>query len=196
MAINAERIARLPLAQKLLILGGIVLLIFVVYYLLVESKYREREQSLNTELTNLKSEIVKIRAIAAEKDKFERQNALLEKQLEELKAKLPSEAEMDKLLITITELGRDNGIAFNTFQPGKETSAQLYSRVPINMKFLGNFFHILRFFDTVAKLDRIVNMRSMSMKVGRSEMLEVTCTAETYKFKETPVKPQKAGGPK
>jgi type IV pilus assembly protein PilO len=191
MALSAERIAKLPISQKLLILGGVVILIFVVYYLTLESSYKSESERLNTNLANLKADIVKIRAIAAEKEKFERENALLEKKLKEALAKLPNETEIAAMLIKISELGRDNGLTFSNFQPGKETPRQLYVQVPINMKFKGNFFHVLRFFDEVSKLSRIVNISNLSIRQARTEMLDITCTAETYKFKETPAVPAK-----
>jgi type IV pilus assembly protein PilO len=184
MALNLEKVAKLPLPQKLLILGGVVIIIFVLYYIALDTGYQETEQQRTAELTKLKSEIVKIRAIAAEKDKFERENALLEKKLKEAQAKLPNETEIAELLITITDLGRDNGLFFTGFQPGKERAAQLYVRVPISMKFRGNFHHILRFFDEISKLPRIVNISDLKIKSGRAEMLDVSCTAETYKFRD------------
>jgi type IV pilus assembly protein PilO len=184
MALNAEKIAKLPVAQKMAILGGVVLMIFAAYYVFMDSDYKARQDTLGRQLTDLKSEIVKIRAIAAEKEKFERENALLNKKLEELKAKLPSETEIDKLLIRITEMGRDNGLTFTAFQPGKESGAALYVTVPVSMKFKGNFHHVLRFFDQVSKYDRIVNISKLNIKMGKGELLNVSCTAETYKFKE------------
>jgi type IV pilus assembly protein PilO len=187
--LNAEKIAKLPTAQKLLILVGIVFVIFAIYYLTLESSYKNDEQRLDTKLSDLKAKIRTLREIAKEKKKFEQENEILQKKLEELKAKLPSETEIDTLLIDITKMGRDNGLVFNTFQPQKEMGAQLYVTVPISMKFSGNFFHILRFFDTVAKHDRIVNIANLRIQKGRGkDVLTVDCTAETYKFKETPAK--------
>ncbi len=191
LALSPEKIAKLPASQKLLILGGVVILIFIVYYLTLEGSYKNEIERLSTDLTNLKADIVKIRAIAAEKEKFERENALLEKKLKEALAKLPNETEIAAMLIRISELGRDNGLTFSNFQPGKEVGRQLYVTVPLIMKFKGNFFHVLRFFDEVSKLSRIVNISNLSIKKGKAEMLDISCTAETYKFKEAKAKPAK-----
>lgn len=193
MALSAEKIAKLPMTQKLLILGGVVILIFVCYYVFMESNYKQRTQELDSELSSLKADILKITAIAAEKEKFERENALLQKRLDEALMKLPNETEIAELIITISDLGRGNGLSFSSFQPGREGSKPLYIEVPINMKFRGNFFHVLRFFDEISKLPRIVNISDLKVSSGKGEMLDITCTAETYKFKETTAKSSKKG---
>ena len=195
MALNAETIAKLPTSQKVLALGALVLLIVLLYYFLVDKKYQDEAEQLNARLDDLKTEISKTRAIAANINEVDKELKLLEKKLAEALTKLPNEAEVEKLLITIDELGRDNGIIFSTFKPGKEAARQLYTEVPIALKFRGNFFHILRFFDEIIKLPRIVTISDLTMTSGKGKggMLDVTCTATTYKFREETAA---AAGPK
>jgi type IV pilus assembly protein PilO len=202
MALNAETIAKLPVSQKLLALGALVILIGFLYYLLLDKKYQDNINTLNGQLTDLKTEISKIQAIANDKVKVERELALLEKKLQEAVKKLPNAAEVDKLLITIDELGRENGLNFTNFHPGKESAKQLYIEVPIALKFSGNFYRILRFFDEITKLPRIVSISDVTMNSQgagtKSTFLEVNCTATTYKFREeasagAEAKPKKGG---
>lgn len=186
-AINLEKIAKLPVSQKLLALGAVVILIGFLYYILLDKEYQNEIDKLNGQLSDLKTEISKIRAIAADINKVERELALLEKKLSEALTKLPNEAEVEKLLITVDKLGRDNGLNFQIFKPGKESPKQLYTEVPIALKFTGNFFHVLRFFDEVSKLSRIITVSDLSMSQiggGKTSLIDVTCTATTYKFRE------------
>jgi type IV pilus assembly protein PilO len=188
MAVNAETIAKLPIAQKLLALCALVVLIGFLYYLLLDKKYQDKINKLNEDLSSLKTEISQIRAIAADISKVERELALLEKKLQEAVKKLPNAAEVDKLLLTIDELGQENGLNFTGFRPGKESAKQLYTEVPIALRFSGNFFHILRFFDEITKLPRIVTISDVTMSSQgsrtKSTVLDVSCTATTYKFRE------------
>jgi type IV pilus assembly protein PilO len=187
MALNAETIAKLPISQKLLAMGAVVILIGFLYYILLDKKYQDKYNALNSQLSDLKTEISKIRAIAADISRVERELALLEKKLQEAVKKLPNAAEVDKLLITIDELGRENGLNFTQFRPGREAAKQLYIEVPIMLKFSGNFFHVLRFFDEITKLPRIVTISDISLNSGggkKSSLLDVNCTATTYKFRE------------
>jgi len=188
MALNAETIAKLPISQKLLALGALVVLIGFLYYLLLDKKYQDNINTLNSQLSDLKTEISKIRAIAADISRVERELALLGKKLQEAVKKLPNAAEVDKLLITIDELGRENGLNFTNFRPGKESAKQLYIEVPITLRFSGNFYRILRFFDEITKLPRIVTISDVTMNLQgggtKSAIIEVNCTATTYKFRE------------
>jgi len=187
MALNAEKIAKLPTSQKLLALAALVVLIVFLYYLLLDKDYQNEIKRLNGQLSDLKTEISKIRAIAADITRVERELALLEKKLSEALTKLPNEAEVEKLLITIDELGRENGLSFTVFKPGKETNRQLYTEVPISLKFTGNFYHVLRFFDEVTKLPRIITISDLGMsqlRGGKTSILDVSCVATTYKFRE------------
>ena len=200
MALSAETIAKLPASQKMLALVALVVLIGFLYYLLLDKKYQDKINSLNSQLSDLKIEISKIRAIAADISRVDREVELLKKKLQEAVKKLPNAAEVDKLLITIDELGRENGLNFTNFRPGHEAPRQLYTEVPIALKFSGNFFHVLRFFDEITKLPRIVTISDVTMGSlgGRAKgaLLDVTCTAITYKFREEgagATKPRKGG---
>jgi len=202
MALNAETIAKLPTSQKMVGLVLAVALIIVLYYILLDTKYRERQKTLDGQLSDLKTEISQIRAIAADINKVERELALLEKKLTEALTKLPNAADVEKLLITIDELGRENGLNFTNFRPGKESPRQLYTEVPIALRFSGNFFHVLRFFDRITKLPRIVTISDVNLTQGaggKGGVLDVSCTAITYKFREEasaapgPAKQKKGG---
>jgi type IV pilus assembly protein PilO len=187
MALNVEKIAKLPASQKLLALAALVVLIVFLYYIVWDKDYQSQINRLNSQLSDLKTEISKIRAIAADITRVERELALLEKKLSEALTKLPNEAEVEKLLITIDELGRENGLTFSVFKPGTEANKQLYTEVPISLKFTGNFYHVLRFFDEITKLPRIITISDLTMsqvRSGKTSILDVSCVATTYKFRE------------
>ncbi|OGP61372.1 MAG: hypothetical protein A2V67_02115 [Deltaproteobacteria bacterium RBG_13_61_14] len=187
MALNVEKIAKLPASQKLLALAALVVLIVFLYYIVWDKDYQSQINRLHSQLSDLKTEISKIQAIREDITKVERELALLEKKLSEALTKLPNEAEVEKLLITIDELGRENGLTFSVFKPGKEANKQLYTEVPISLKFQGNFYHVLRFFDEVTKLPRIITISDLTMsqvRSGKTSILDVSCVATTYMFRE------------
>ncbi len=186
MALNADYIAKMPLIQKLAILGALVVVIVTLYYFVWHVDYDKTLTKRKDDLREVKTELVNRKAIAKEKDKLKREVARLKKQLEEAKKRLPTSAEVDKLLITLDDLGRENGLNFTTFQPDKSKSKSLYSEVPVKLSFKGNYHHILRFFDEVSKLDRIISISSLKItKKGKSgSLLSVDCVAVTYTFKE------------
>jgi type IV pilus assembly protein PilO len=61
------------------------------------------------------------------------------------------------------------------------------------MQVVGGYHDLAIFFDKVARLSRIVNIKNISMgRVKDTQQLNTTCTAVTYKFVEpAPKKPPK-----
>jgi type IV pilus assembly protein PilO len=62
-----------------------------------------------------------------------------------------------------------------------------YEEIPVKVTVTGNFQNIVRFFEKVAKLPRIVNISDISMGdrkdvKGRGSLITTSCTVKTYMF--------------
>jgi type IV pilus assembly protein PilO len=69
---------------------------------------------------------------------------------------------------------------------------EFYAEIPVAMNVVGGYHDLAVFFDKVARLSRIVNIKNISMAPRAKDSLELntTCTAVTYKFVEpAPPKP-------
>lgn len=191
--INLERIAKLPVSQKLLILGGIVTVIFLVYFFTLDRSYKAEINRLRGQISKLDEDITKTRAIANDIDKFRRENMMLQKRLEKALAKLPNKAEVDQILKQVSRLGKENGLEITVFDRKDEKPQSLYIEVPINLNFRGNFFHVIRFLDQIAKMPRITNIGSISLKRQTGgEALDISCILTTYRFREVVEAPPEA----
>ena len=103
---------------------------------------------------------------------------------------LPEREEIPSLLTSISRSGQDAGLEFLLFQPKSEVRKEFYAEIPVEMSVKGGYHDLAVFFDKVARLSRIVNIRNISMKrAGDTLDLNTSCTAVTYKFVEPP--PQK-----
>lgn len=65
--------------------------------------------------------------------------------------------------------------------------APFYEEIPVKVTVTGNFQNIVRFFEKVAKLPRIVNISDISMEdrkevKGRGYLITTSCTVKTYMF--------------
>jgi type IV pilus assembly protein PilO len=104
---------------------------------------------------------------------------------------LPEKEEIPSLLTSISRSGQDVGLEFLLFEPKAEARKEFYAEIPVAMQVVGGYHDLAMFFDKVARLSRIVNIKNISMgRIKDSQRLNTSCTAVTYKFVEpAPQKP-------
>jgi type IV pilus assembly protein PilO len=189
---KADKLIKLPWYQKALIMGGLCVIIIALYFLTLDSKYKTQIQAQNDEISKLDKQITDLETIAKDLPKFERQNALLKKELDKAMTKLPGAPQLDELLKDVTVKAKTNGIEVQSFERQTDIAKSLYIEVPVNMKLRANFFPLMIFFNELARMERIVNVSKIDMKrMKPSEaLLDITCTLSAYRFKETEPPPQ------
>jgi type IV pilus assembly protein PilO len=105
---------------------------------------------------------------------------------------LPEKEEIPTLLTGISKAGKDSGLNFVLFQPKPDVEKEFYAEIPVAMKVRGDYHGVATFFESVAGLNRIVNIRDITITPDKdSSNLSTTCTAVTYKFIEPSKKPAK-----
>jgi len=106
--------------------------------------------------------------------------------LKEAIAQLPDQKEIPDLLSTVSSLGRESGLEILLFRQKAEVLQDFYAEVPVEMLMKGTYAQFTEFFNRVGKLNRIVNVKDISMKTplvseGRV-VLSTSCTAVTFRF--------------
>ena len=115
------------------------------------------------------------------------------KQMDEMKLsfgamlrQLPSETEVEALLIDISQTGMANGLEFDLFKPEKEVPAEFYAELPIKIKVVGSYHDFGRFVSDVATLPRIVTLHDFTISPlkakGSGGKLVMQATAKTYRY--------------
>ncbi len=189
MALSLDTILKLPMPQKLGIVIGCALLLVGGYWLGPYRNIMKRIQAKESRLADITREVNNKKTIVKDWDKFKEELAKMNEDLQTVVAKLPDQKEIPKLLKSITNMSREAGLDVLLFKPQGEQPGQYYSRVPVELKFIGSYHQIGRFFYYVATLDRIVNIESFSIKdaqiKGSEEiLLNTSCTATTYRYLE------------
>ena len=191
--ITVDTILKLPKLQKIAILGGIIGVILGLYIYLIYIPRYETLNSRKAELTKLQVKLDEQKKIVADLPRFEKEIAALEAQFKEALTLLPNTREIPSLLTNISNLARDCGLEILLFQPKPEVPESFYAQIPVDMKTLGKYHDLGRFFDRISKLPRIVNILDIaiiSKAPGKNEAtgnLDASFKAVTYKFIE--VKP-------
>ena len=190
--LKAERLVKLPWYQKGLIIAGIVVLIVVIYFVLIDSGYRSQIAELNNQIAQLDKQITDLSAIERDLPKFEKQNALLKKELEKAMTKLPNDPRVEELVKDISLKAKKYGVELVSFNFRSEQVQPLYIEVPVEVKLKTDFFPLMIFLSDVARLERIVNVSDLKIRKSK-ERLEVSCNFIAYRFKERTEEPAKKG---
>lgn len=115
----------------------------------------------------------------------------LKQQLEEMKLsfgamlkQLPNKAEIEGLLVDISQTGLAAGLEFELFQPQKEVPAEFYAEKPIKLRVVGSYHEFGEFVSGVAALPRIVTQHNVSIKPQGKDgsLLVMEATAKTYRY--------------
>jgi len=181
-----ERLSKFTTSQK--ILGALVIYALIgaaLWFGLIKPTQDKiiAANSRNTELVKQRDEN---RSIAENRERWERQVEVLNEELAKAIKELPNEREIPELLRRISSIGKKIGLEFLLFQPLPEAPREFYADVPVKLKIEGSFHEVATFFDRIGKLNRIVNVRdiSMSSPFERSGKIVLTTdgTAVTYRF--------------
>jgi type IV pilus assembly protein PilO len=193
-------VIKIGTGQKILILLLIVVLTIVAYYMLF---YRDKA----SQIESLKQENDAL--VLEEQDWVKRQKTYIqdvedlnrrkERQREQIRI-LPPDAEMSSFLMDLDNLSGLAGLEIELLEPQDEQGAGFYAKIPVKLQLSGKFHQVLKFFYSVGKLERIINIENINFKNVKVEGTDVKITAEvdatTFRALETPGKPGavKAGG--
>jgi type IV pilus assembly protein PilO len=181
-----DQIAKLSKGARIGILCGICAMIAAGYYFGFYSGEYERLTTLRAQELELQRKLSEVRSIAANIGAFEAEITQLEAQLAVALRQLPNEKQLEVLLADISNLGKNAGVEIKSFKRENEQIHDFYAEVPISVKIEGNYHEIAKFFDSISRLPRIVNMGALEMKVASASAAEtrlvVTGTATTFRF--------------
>lgn len=180
-------------SRKILVILLIVVVVVSAYFFFVYRPLSEEIAASQTELNNVKREKLEKEKIVADLDQFNKEVEELEKRLNDALAQLPNDKEIDKILNQLSSLIEDSGLDLKKFTVMPEVPKQLYSEVPIALELAGNYHNMALFFDKASKLSRIINFSNLVLsnpkdKLGET-IIEVTCTATTFRFVKNAMAP-------
>lgn len=187
-----EKMEALPRPQRIALFVGIFVLIIGSFaYFFYFPKIAEVKK-LRDEHKTLEKKLDKAKKEAATLNSFEEKMKKAQQEFDLALKALPNSQEIPTLLSSISKSGENAGLQFTLFQPKGSINKGFYAEIPVSIKVIGGYHNVAVFFDKVAELDRIVNIRNINLKPSGS-ILNVSCQAVTYQFvKEKPKKKKKS----
>ena len=190
MAIDAQTIANLSPAKKILLVLVAVLLVLGLYW---QFAYKGKAKTINrlrSDLSNKQAKLNENEAIARNLPRFKEEVQKLNQQLARVVQELPNQREIPNLLETISNLGGINGLDVIYIKPQNDVDQGFYAEVPIAIKVKGGYHEMGLFLDALSRLPRIINVSNVTMGNAREDarsgviLLDISALATTYRYVE------------
>ncbi len=117
-------------------------------------------------------------------DEYRKQLAEIDRSFGDLLKQLPNKAEMDGMIVDISQAALTRGLKQELFKPGAESRQEFYASVPISLILTGSYNELGSFAADIAKLPRIVTLNNIKIrpKDKMGSVLTMDTTAKTYRY--------------
>jgi len=172
----------LPLVVKISAVAGVFVAIIVAFYLISVVPMQEEIAQEELAIESQRLLLQKNQRLAQNIPKKKEEYKALQKQLKVALNMLPKKSQIPDILEGVTWAGKDSGLTFTQFKPGKESVKSIYAEVPVALNVEGSFKQLLTFLKRVGEMSRIVDIKNLSLTVDEGQVLKVKGEAVTYRF--------------
>lgn len=184
-----EKFGQIPRPYRVALIPLSVVLVLAGYFYFFYGPAQTERRSLQVQERTLQQQVSEVQAIVSNLPAFEEELASMERGLRHALLRLPDSKELPVLLTDVSTIGKRAGLEMKAFRPRDEVARDFYAEVPIEIEFSGAYHDIARFFDRIAKLDRIVNIGELNMAISTQTpertVLKVQGEATTFRFLDT-----------
>jgi len=157
------KFTELPGKIQLAIVVGLLVVITGAMYWFVYQDMDNHNRQLRATLKAKEDENAALRPYADKKADMERRIATLKDQLEQMKRIVPDEKEAPQFMEMMQAEARKAGIEIRRYEALATGQKEFFTEVPWDIDIDGPYYSVLKFFDNVAHLDRIVNVSNLKM---------------------------------
>ncbi|ACV69485.1 type 4a pilus biogenesis protein PilO [Desulfohalobium retbaense] len=154
------------------------------WYFLFQPQWEQRQAHHKT-IQELDSQIATYQTKIARLPEIEKNLAKRQREWTYAQSLLPeSSQEVEELLASIERLGKDVGVEFLLFAPGREEVQQFYASRNVDVRLRGQFHSLMRFFSRLSHLDRLVRLESLRLRPqGKGEQLELAVDSDISMYR-------------
>lgn len=179
--LDPKDVGNWAVAPKVAVLVGLFVATLVAGWWFMWDPQRVELEQKRLEENTLKDEWLNKKQQAVNLELYQQQLADIDKSFGALLKQLPNRAEMESLLVDISQAGLSRGLQFEIWKPGAEAVKDFYAEMPITIRVIGSYHDLGNFAGDVAKLSRIVTLGSMTVDAGK-DGLKMDAVATTYRY--------------
>lgn len=174
-----DTLAGAPRWQKL-VLGFVALAAFSgAAYFVAVLPVQTRVATLHGQRDTQQQELVRLRAQAVDLARMRREASDVERRLEVVKDKLPTQREIPALYRTLSDAAVQAGLAVGLFQPREPRHFDFYSEIPISVVAEGGYHEVGDFIGRVAALPRATMVGELKLAAPKAEPARPVASAAT-----------------
>src|SRR5215471_11757215 len=185
-----DKIAKAPAAAKYGGLAGLVVLLSVLNFFFGIQPLQDQIATQENQQRALDRQLAEKQEIAQNLNERRREMDILEQKLAEALTELPEKKDVDELLAQLNDIGKKSGLEIARVEPGAETSATFFAKIPIKMSVSGNYHEIAMFMQEIANMRRIVNVNNIKLGTPSLKNDKVILSSEflatTFRFIDQP----------
>jgi type IV pilus assembly protein PilO len=153
------------------------------WHFVIKDQIRTVERLVQQE-AELKSTFSMKKGMVVNLPAYQTQMGEIEDLLSELVAQLPDSSEVPRLLVEITEAGKQRGLEFLVFDPLEEIQREFYALLPIRVEVSGTYHQLAGFISHLSALPRIVTVGDMSIIADKEGQLLTSILLQTYRYQD------------
>src|SRR6266550_8512810 len=154
----------LPWYARLGIFGGLAILVYVAFWYFVTKGTRKDTKGLQDQIAVLQKANAEAQIASQRLNEFRTAYKNKQEELEELRALLPEQRELTKVLEGIQDRARVTGLSLRKFVPKDDVQQDFYSGKRIDVSVQSSFAGLRAFFDQMAHYQRIVSITNFELK--------------------------------
>jgi Tfp pilus assembly protein PilO len=154
----------IPWYLRLSVFAAIALLVYGGFYYFVTSGTRKETKELQAQIAVLQKANAEAQIASQRLNEFRTAYKNKQEELEELKALLPEQRELTKVLEGIQDRARSTSISLRKFTPKEDIQQDFYSGKRIDVAVQSTFAGLRAFFDQMAHYQRIVSITNFEIK--------------------------------
>lgn len=173
-----------PFAPKVLILAILFFGLMAAAWFAGWSGQLDELDAKHKKELELKDEWLSKKKQAVNLDEYRKQLAEIDRSFGDLLKQLPNKAEMDGMIVDISQAALTRGLKQELFKPGGESRQEFYASVPISLILTGDYNQLGAFTADIAKLPRIVTLNNIKLRPRDKSpnLLTMETTAKTYRY--------------
>jgi type IV pilus assembly protein PilO len=161
--LDFENLGSWPAAAKAIFVTIAAAAVLGLGYWLDTKNQLSALESAEQQETQLKRDYERLEEKAANLDLLRQQMKEMKESFAVMLRQLPRKAEVEALLVDISQTGLAAGLEFNLFKPGQSSIKEFYD-LPITMQVTGKFHEFGHFVSGAAALPRIVTLHDVDIK--------------------------------
>lgn len=158
-----DKLKNLQWQFQLMILVGVAALVYSGVWYFVTSETRIEIAALTDQVSALQQKNEAARLATQRINEFRSLYASKSAEYEELKVLLPEQREITNVLQGLQDTAKDSRLIVMRFAPGEDAQQDTIMAKPVKVEVDSNFNNLRAFFDSMAKLPRIVSISDFNL---------------------------------